>query len=238
MAALAETVANKTQSSPLTDDAINYFSLSGFTFERLAQVLLEDAEIVTKKLSEDELETELATISIRAVMPKNIKNIPVEKIIKVREKYSGQFGRFQEFAHNVIAELPNLKLIEGQQFVSDHLEAEYKKNVKPKLDELDDLMNSIGIETIPTIINMEVKLPSLLVGSGLVAATIAVNPILGATAAVAMGLSKIIGDKRKAIKDEIKKSDVAYLMNIRDDLTPAGSLDWLNIQSRKLLFGV
>src|SRR3989304_1556073 len=40
MAALADMLANRTQTNPLTNEAINYFAVGGFTFERLAQVLL------------------------------------------------------------------------------------------------------------------------------------------------------------------------------------------------------
>jgi len=238
MAALAETLAIRTQTNPLTNEAINYFAMGGFTFERLAQVLLTHARVVRNIPTPEELESSLAMIAVRAVMPRNIRDVSVDKIFALREKYSGQLGTFQDFVHHIISELPDLNMVEGQQFVYDHLETEYNKKIKPKLDELDDAMNSIGIETIPTIINMQVNVPTLLAGGGLLVGTFSMNPILGATAAVAMGLAKIIGDKRKVIKDEIKKSDVAYLMNIRDDLTPADSLDWLNVQSRKLLFGI
>jgi len=238
MAALAEMLAIQTQTSPLTNEAINYFAMGGFTFERLAQVLLPDAKVVPNALTPEELETHLASIAIQAVMPKNIGEVSVDKIIALREQYSGQFGVFQDFIQRIVLELPNLKAIEGQQFVNDHLDAEFTKSIKPKLDELDDAINSLGIDTVPTILNMEVNVPTVLVGSGVLAGAFAVNPILGATAAVAMGIVKIIGDKRKALKNEIAKSDVAYLMNIRDDLTPAGSLEWLDIQARKALFGI
>ena len=238
MAALAELLANRTQTNPLTNEAINYFAVGGFTFERLAQVLLPDAKVIPTTLAQEELEAYLANIAIQTVMPKNIYDVSVENIIAIREKYSGQFGVFQDFIHRIVVELPNLKAVEGQQFVNDHLEAEFTKNIKPKLDELDDAINSLGIETVPTILNMEVNVPTVLAGGGVLAGAFAVNPILGATAAVAMGIVKIIGDKRKALKNEISKSDVAYLMNIRDDLTPVGSLEWLNIQARKTLFGI
>ncbi len=238
MSALAEKLASRTQSHPITNDAINYFAVAGFTFERLAQVMLDKTEITKKTPTEDELEARLAIIALRAVMPKNITDVSIDQILELREKYSGQFGKFQDFLHSIVEQLPSLKSITGEQFINDHLDAEYKKNIKPQIDELDDAMNSIGIETIPTILNVEVKVPALFTSGALLVGAFALNPLLGSTATVAMALAKIIGEKRKVVKGEIKKSDIAYLMNIRDDLTPAGSLDWLNIQSRKLLFGI
>lgn len=239
MAALAEGLASRIQSHPITNDSVNYFAVSGFTFKRLAQVLLDKVKLTTPApASDDEIEATLATIALRAVMPKDISNTPIDKILLLREKYSGEYGKFQDFIHKIIVEFPNLKNIQGQEFVQDHLDAVYQKEIKPKLDELDDAMNSIGIETIPTVLNLEVKVPTLLTGAGLITGAAIVNPVLGATAAVALGLLKIIGDKRKAIESEIKISDVAYLLHVRDDLTPLGSLDWLNVQARNLMFGV
>ena len=237
MAALAETLAKQIQASPVTDEEINYFALSGFTFERLAQVLL-DVNIVARKPTWGELEALLAEIAVRTVIPKNIDSVPVEQIMAIREKYSGQLGKFHEYLHSIIVELPKLKEIEAQEFVNDHLEVEFKKKIKPNLDELDDAMNSLGIETMPSILNMEVKIPTTLTKSGILAGATLASPILGGTAAIAMGLLKIIGDKRKAIKKVIKESDVSYLLHIREDLTPIRSLEWLNLQARKALFGI
>jgi hypothetical protein len=61
MAALAETLARHEpfNANPITNDPINYFAVGGFTFERLAQVLLEDADITPKKISKDEIESRL-----------------------------------------------------------------------------------------------------------------------------------------------------------------------------------
>lgn len=238
MAALAEKLAMRTQSFPLADDPINYFAISGFSFERLAQVLLSDVNFEKKSLTDHEIEGCLAVIALKTVMPKDISNVPVEKIFELRDKYPGEMLQFQGLVHSVISELPNLKLASGNEFVQDHLEAEFNKRIKPKMDELDDAMNSIGIDTIQTVFDLEVKIPSFLASAGLLAGITAANPMLGATAAVAMSMWKIIADKRKAVKGEVKRSDVAYLMHIRDDLTPAGSLEWLDIQARKVLFGI
>lgn len=237
MAALAETLAEKAKCHPVTNDPINYFAVSGFTFERLAQVLLSNAKITGEALTSDELESGLARIALKAVMPKNLNDVSIDKLLVLREKYAGEFGEFQDLIHKIVNEVPELKLVEGQQFVNDHLDAEYKKTIKPKLDELDNALNDLDIETIPTVINLETVVPKLLATGGLLAGATLANPALGVTSAVAMGLWKIISDKRKAVKSVIAASDVSFLMHVRDDLTPAGSLEWLAIQAGKLIDG-
>jgi len=238
MAALAEKIAETTKTNPVTPDNLNYFSVSGFTFERLSQVLLQHAKIAPGKLNEDEIESRLATLAFRAVMPKNIANVPLEKIQKIRESYPREFGKFQSFVQEVVAKIPEVKEVEVESFVKDFLDVEFRKVIQPKLDELDDALNSMGVETIATVLNMEVKVPEILPATGVVGGTALVNPILGATTGIALGLLKIFGDQRKIVSEKIKGSDVAFLLHVRDDLTPAASLDWLNIQARKALFGV
>ncbi len=95
----------------------------------------------------------LAEVAIQTVVPRNIDSIPVEKIVEIREKYSGQQGIFHDYLQSIIAELPNLKNVENQEFVNDHLDVEFRKKIKPKLDELDDVINSLGIETVPSVLN-------------------------------------------------------------------------------------
>lgn len=238
MAALAESLAKHQQSHPVSSDAVNYFAVSGFTFERLAQVLLENATFASRELSEDEIAAELAFISFRAVMPKNIDTVPLDKILALRENYASEFGRFQEFASSVINELPKVRTVQGQEFVHDHLEAEYRKTILPGLNKLEDSINSLGLEAIPSIINMELKVPELLTGVGLITGAAVLNPFLGATAALALGLIKIFGDKRKAVKEEISKSDVAFLLRVREEISPGDALDRLNLSARKALIGV
>ena len=234
MAALAEAMAGRRQIHPVAYDTPNYFAVSGFTFERLAQILLEDVQVAPETTTTDEVEAGLAYIALKAVMPKDIENIPIDKIIALREKHIGQFAKFQEFIQTISNDLPGLEKVEVKEYVQLHLQNEYEKNIKPKMDELEAAINDVGLEAVTSVLNIEFKVPQLLLAGGVTLA----NPVLGAGAAVAMGLLKVISDKRKAIEGPLKNSDVAYLLNIKEELEPAGTLDWLNTKARKLMFGV
>ena len=233
MAALAEAMAVRRQIHPVAYDTPNYFAVSGFTFERLAQILLQDVQIAAETTRADEVEAGLANIAIKAVMPRNIDVVPVEKIIALREKHVSQMAKFQAFVQNISNDLPELEKIEVKEYVQLHLQKEYEKNIKPKMDELEDAINEVGIDAVTSVLNIEFKIPPLLLAGGVTLA----NPILGAGAAVAMGLLKVITDKRKAIEGSLRNSDVAYLLHIKEELEPVGTLDWLNTRARKLMFG-
>lgn len=238
MAALAEGIARAQQSHPVSNDTANLFAVSGFTFERLAQVLLDEAAIRQKPAPALEPEAVLAAIALRTVIPKNLDAVPAEKILELREKHAGELGRFQAFVQKTVDGLPGLEHVSGAEFIHDHLEAEYKKEIQPKLDALEDAIQSMGFEAIPSIFNMEVKVPALLPALAMLGGATLVNPVLGATAAVALGLLKVVQGSRKQVQAQLRDSDVAYLLHLKEGLTPAGSLDWLEIQARKLALGV
>jgi len=240
MAALAETLARHEpfNANPVTNDPINYFAVGGFTFERLAQVLLEDANIIPGKISKDEIESRLAVLAIKGTMPKNIQDVPIEKILALRETQAGEFGQFQALIESVVAELPNVTEAEAGPFINDYLEAEYKKKIRPKLATLEHTMNSLGLETIPTIFNLEIKIPPLLAGLGTAGGLAVISPVLGATAAVAFALLKVFSDGRNALEKSVENSDVAYLLHVKEDLAPKDSLEWLSSRARKVMFGV
>jgi hypothetical protein len=209
--------------------------VQGFSFERLSQALLEHADLASETVGAQEIEARLATFAIRAVMPRDIADVPLEQVLKLREKYAGESERFQEFVQSVAAELPGVSEARAQEFVNDYVEARFNQIVRPKLDELEDAIYSAGLTPRPTIINLEARLPVELPGM----ARVLVMPVLGmiSTAALAVGTLRTITDRRKAARTVIERSDVAYLMHVRQDLTPAGSLEWLSQQSRKQVFG-
>lgn len=234
MAALAERLAKRTQTNPVTPDNLNYFSVSGFTFERLSQVLLQHAKFTSNKLCKDEIASRLANIAFRAVMPKDIQNVPLEKIQKLRENYPRDFSEFQNFVQKVVVDIPKVKEIEAEAFVNDYLEAEFRKTIQPRMDELNDALKSLGINTISTVLNIEAKVPRTSPEVEVTDRTLN-NLIFGATATIAIGLLKIFSDERKVVQKDVKKSDVAFLLQVRDDLTPSKSLELSHAQFSKVL---
>jgi hypothetical protein len=240
MAALAETISRHDpfSANPLANDPMNYFAVGGFTFERLAQVLLEDAKISSqRKISRTEIESRLALIAVKGVMPKNIKKVPVDKILALREANAGKLGKFQELVASVVAELPNLGNADAGPFVNDYLETEYKKKIKPQLDELEDSIFSLELETVPAIVNIQIKLPPVLAGVATGGLAV-IDPHLGASAAIGFALLKVFNEKRKAVEKSVKNSDVAYLLHVKEDLAPINTLEWVSGYARKVLFGI
>ncbi len=233
MAALAEKLAAHANSHPVAQDTANYFAVSGFTFERLAQVLLDKTQFVAQQMTADEIEAHLAVIAFRAVIPKNLEKVKVEDILSLRERFGSELGRFQELIRLTVAELPGLTAVNGPEFVQDNLESVYAKKVQPLMDDLEDTLHSRGFDTMPAILNVTVFAGA----GGLAGGAFSQDPVVGAAAGIGLALLNIFAKKREEFKTEIGESDVAYLLRIQDEVTPKGFLDRLEIKSRKILFG-
>jgi hypothetical protein len=233
MSALAEVIAERGQASPLAIDVQNYFAVGGLTFERLSQVLLDEADLGSRSATAAEAESVLAMMSIKAVMPKDIRKISAEQIMRIREKRSGEMGKFHQFLKGIVAGLDGLEKIQLNKFLRYHLEVEYDRQIKPSMDELEESLRSLGIDVAHNVFTLDMKVPALLTSLGIAM----VNPYWGITSAAALGLGKILADTRKRMRTEIKNSDVAYLWYLQQDLTPANSVQGLLRNLRRLFIG-
>ena len=186
--------------------------------ERLAQVLLEDVELVENKPSQSEVEECMAVVALHAVLPKNLDAIPVKKIVAFRKKYPAPLATFQSYVHGLVAENGPLQEIKDTQTLRLHLEAEYEKTVKPQLDELHRRLRSIFIDVIPGAFNVKAAIPPV-VAKGAATLGLAINPVLAAAGRLTLALLPVI---RKAQEKSRKAMQLpaAYLMSVEKNLTP------------------
>jgi hypothetical protein len=95
-------------------------------------------------------------------------------------------------------------------------------------------MNALGINSASSVLSINLSPPQLVTGiASLVGFTL--NPILGAAGALAFGVSKIYTSKRKAERDALAASNVAYLLSLNRGLKPRSTLGRLSHQLSSLM---
>ncbi len=122
IAALAEEMASTRVLHPLTDETLDHLTVVGWTMERLAQALLDVPMLHGPALTENEIEANLAMVSLQLVIPEGIAHVPIKKIIMLRQQYTAELARLQEHLHTFASTLEQLKGIEDPQVLWDHLE--------------------------------------------------------------------------------------------------------------------
>jgi len=237
MTALAEEIAKNTGYYPVADETLNHLALSGCTLERLAEALLGNVRLAGQAPSEREIEAVLATISLQSVIPRDIASVPTEDIITIRDRHAVERAAFQEYLQATLATMAEeLQEINYRRAVQAHLEEVYKKELKPQLEALEKQLRLLNIDTITGAMNVSFDVPkAVLSGAALMGAT-AVNPIVGAGGAVALGMLKIVGDKRKLNEKAMQSSPVSYLLSIEKELRPTDLISWISRQARKFRF--
>jgi Family of unknown function (DUF6236) len=168
MAALAEEMAPAIGARPVVDNATDHVSISGLTLERLIELLLGPDEAKSagagsrlwsfRRTSAQasaqreaprqdvEIEQAMATLAFRYFVPANPASIPVGKIIDFRNDFKEERSLFQTEVTKIVKELDYLKEVKDADEVSRHLQNEYEKRLKPKVEGLEKVCATrIGI---------------------------------------------------------------------------------------------
>jgi uncharacterized protein DUF6236 len=233
MTALAEHVSGKRGLRPLTDDTRDHVALSGLSTERLAQALLEDVSLVDAKPTATEIETILVSVAFRAIVPKDLAGLSVDKILAFREKYPKERASFQEAVAELLKSREWLASISDRDVLEQRLRDEYDKIWAAKLEELREKLTEVGIDTMWSCFNVKGTLPAGVAGAA-AALALALNPIAAATAAVALGVIPVLRDKHKAATEALKASPMSFLYRMEQDLKPMDL--WSKVKQRSLQF--
>ena len=140
MRALAERVASTQYLHLVTERAFDQIASSGLSIKRLIQVTLPSDDslphLVGSSPSTDEIEGQMAIISLRSVLPKDIASVSVRQIVKLRNQYRDELTAFQQHIHDMVLGLEYLQGIQNAKALEAHLQVEYEKKLRPQLDDL------------------------------------------------------------------------------------------------------
>jgi hypothetical protein len=204
MTALAEEMAGAFQMHPVTDSVVDHVAVSGFTMERLAQVLLGDEEdrMGSAGRRVGEVEGMLALIAIHSVIPKDLSRVAPEAIMKIRQEYGGHYAAFRERIVSMRIELQTLATVADLQALEAHLVDIYETQLKPELDALQAGLRSLKVDTAFGVLSASVSLPEI--------ATMAVKGAVVSSLA-AGGVGAALGDPTLVLHQPALASGVAAL---------------------------
>jgi len=236
MMALADQLAGEHGLCPLTDETLDHIAISGLTVERLAQALLPDVNIVENRANMREIEMCAVSVALQSVLPHNLAQLPVDKILEFREKYPAERGAFQKLVADFLKPREWLNEIKDQRDLTDRLKSEYDKTLKPKLEELRQKLHDTRIDTIYGCFNAKLLLPSLATKAAS-ALGLGIDPFTATVGGFAWVTIPILRDKRKLVRETLRSADVSFLYQVEENLTPKTLADRVKSKVNRFVFG-
>lgn len=194
---LAEDYALANKLQPTTDQDDAYAVANDWTADRITAALL-NSRPPTTVLTLDDLAETLGFLALELVVPADLANTPIEKIIEIRERYGAEFFAFGQEIDRAAAELADLIHIRDQgvldQYLHDMVEARFAQPIKA----LRTKMKRLTGDATTLAINVKTQLPLATAAGG---ALVTGHPMIAGSATVAVGLV--------AVRQSIRQQRVA-----------------------------
>lgn len=166
-----------------------------------------------------EFEYRLGNLMIETVVPKNINNVSIEKILNIRNKYDLERTAYFVEISNLAK---SISTIDNDGALKDALNQK-SRLIKRNVDNLRQLYDRNGIETINKFLSISV--PSVLIStSQYISETL--KPILIA-GGVLFGIISAANEVKKS-KHELQENPLSYLLNLKSELSGSDLLTRIN----------
>jgi Family of unknown function (DUF6236) len=230
MAVLAETVADASGASPVTDDPLAHVAVGAWSAETLAEALLgvQQSPVQSDVSRATPDGASLALVSMRMAVPANLDALDVQRLISIRNHYGTELTHFRDNVADLV-EQAGLASVSHPAAFQLHLEDLYHQRIEPELIQLRRDLKLFGIDVVDSLINVKTAVPSTL---AVAFAEHAVPGGVGASgAAVAVGVLGLRHGIAARAAHRLHTSPAACLLRLQDEL---GNQDKKLPQSIKL----
>jgi len=214
--------------TPVTDSGLHLVASFGWTVPELARGLLPALSPETSTsdtiVSRSEPEAMLLAVAVRALVPERLDEIPIERILAVRDQHRSEFSCYRQALEAMTAAVRDLDPATDPQTLARHVDELYEQHIGTELRDLREALRRHGVKTGLTSLSLDV------IGSTS-AAMVAVSQIAsvgvaaGASAAVAVARASYeAGQERRAAQ---RRSPAGWLLRVERGLTPRRLTDRL-----------
>lgn len=217
MSSLAEQLATSLGFQPVTDDPLGHLAIKGCTPDRLLQALLPGSAQEEMPRQPQEAELILATLAIRAWMPKDLPNLSAADILDIRKQNKTHLTNYRNWTQSLVKSWDWLAGITDSEVLKERLHERYKENMEPVIKDLESQMRRQKWVSAGAALAVTVAVPGL-TGIGNVLG-LPLDPISSTIAGVSLGLTKVLADTQKAKRD-LESKQAAFLVRLKSHRRP------------------
>lgn len=204
---------------PVTDGPLHYVGAFGWSVDSIGDALLTDIPRPTedrRQFNEESPASTLIAVALRSLAPAGLGNIPVERILELREKHASEFSRYRSSLGDLASKVADLEGVRDADTMAQHIQVLYDQSIGSDLDDLRKVLQASRIKTMFTALSFQVAAPSTVVGGGLGTVT---SPEVAAGAATAIAVAKVAYDLAGQRTEARKASSAAWLVRV-EELVP------------------
>jgi Family of unknown function (DUF6236) len=158
-------------------------------------------------------------IALRTLVPQNLDHIPIERLLKVRERHKADFWNYRKRIGDITAGLAKLRGVTDLDTLAQHVELEYEKTLAKDLSDVRRILKSNRLDVAETALAIKIAAPTTLLGT---AVSGLAGIAAGAAAATAVGLFSTARGILAQRRETLTESPATWLLRIERELQPAG----------------
>lgn len=217
---LTEELARQTQFAPATDQDEAHGMLGNWDVEAISSACMGYSLLDPERM----IPSRMGLMAVQSVLPEDLDDVPVEKIVKLRRRYAAEFDHFTELIAAAAADLEsNLGGVRDAVAVQEYIRLELDRVVRTPLRELEKAMRGLHINTATGVLNYKFELGSV---ATVLAGLFGHGPVTWG--GVALGVATMRQGVSEARDAQLKSSPVGFLLRVRHGLQPGVLVRSLN----------
>jgi hypothetical protein len=221
---LAADFAKANRLAPVTFWDFAFAQADEWTGDELAEILVGRLPGQQPTRLSGDVAQRIGLLAVELVVPAGLEDLPVDKIIEIRQRYGAEFLAFRHEVDQAASELEELSDIRDEAVLDLYLrDVVTERFVKPT-QELRRLLGGLRLESATAAINVKTELPA---GTLLSAAAYATgHPLVAATSAAALAVlvaHRGYGQQRRSAFQA--SPSASFLLHARDTIHPRGLLE-------------
>ncbi|MEU5721958.1 DUF6236 family protein [Micromonospora sp. NPDC047738] len=184
LAVLADAVASDNRMAMVTDLPVTLATSGGWTTDSMAAVLLDDAARAT--FARPEPAQAFAVLALAVAVPKDLRDVPIRRIIKARRKLQPQLLAYRAYLDSLAPALAELSAVPDPAVRAAHLEMMVEREIGGRINATARQLSKLGLQPVRALLTTQtlvppaalaalgsaLDLPPVVTGSGAVAATV------------------------------------------------------------------
>lgn len=210
MTALAEDVALRTRARPITDSSTAHVAVSGLSTERLASLLLSQS-FNRRQTTTDEVEQYMATIVINCAVPRDLHQISVSQILKIREATKKSREAFQSQITQMLRDFGPSGYDYDLDVLKEYAADYYQQHINPAVKRTHEDLISANINTGEKLMAVSFAAPA---GLATLAQHLGSEPVVTSIAGGALAIWKIFRQRDTERRNALTPSAATFLADV------------------------